>query len=165
MPLPTSGQITAEMIRNEFGGGNPFNIRDYYRGGPRVPNTGANAGVPTSGRISFASFYGASASSPLTMSISPTTINRTNLPVGSAQSASVNVTPNGGTGGYTYSSVIISGFGISLTNPNGSTPGGSATGQANGQEYSITVRTTVTDSSGATAQGTWSVQFQWGIPF
>jgi hypothetical protein len=62
MPLPSSGQITWDQIRIEFGGSTPINISDYYRGGARVPNTGANAAVPTSGQISASNFYGASAS-------------------------------------------------------------------------------------------------------
>lgn len=61
MPLPTSGPITAAMIRDEFDGTNPVVISDYYRGGSLVPDTPANSGVPTSGTISYSDFYGAAA--------------------------------------------------------------------------------------------------------
>lgn len=61
MALPGSGTLTWDQIRFEFGGGYPIYISDYYRGGPRVPNIPANAGVPTSGLIAASHFYGASA--------------------------------------------------------------------------------------------------------
>lgn len=60
MALPASGTMTVDMIRNEFGGSNPFSISQYYRGGGRVPNSAANSNIPTSGTISFSNFYGAS---------------------------------------------------------------------------------------------------------
>lgn len=60
MALPASGTMTADMIRNEFGGTNPFSISQYYRGGGRVPNSAANSNIPTSGTISFSNFYGGS---------------------------------------------------------------------------------------------------------
>lgn len=58
MALPSSPPITSEMIRQQYGGPLPFSLRDYFRGGARVPNTAANSGVPTSGIISFANFLG-----------------------------------------------------------------------------------------------------------
>lgn len=58
MALPSSPPITSEMIRLQYGGALPFNLRDYYRGGARVPNTAANSGVPTSGAISLLNFLG-----------------------------------------------------------------------------------------------------------
>ncbi len=33
MALPTSGAISWSMIQTEFGGSNPINISEYYRGG------------------------------------------------------------------------------------------------------------------------------------
>ncbi len=64
MALPSSGTITTEQIRAEFGGSLPFVTSDYYRGGGLVPNTTANASVPTSGQMTIPDdFYGASAES------------------------------------------------------------------------------------------------------
>lgn len=60
MTLPTSGTMTWEMIINEFGGGHPINISNYYRNGPYVPDLVSNASIPTSGQISANQFYGAS---------------------------------------------------------------------------------------------------------
>lgn len=123
MALPTSGQITWDMIRHEFGGPYPINISEYYRGGPRVPNIPANANVPTAGAISANSFRGATASTPLTASLSRTEVFGqfsgaewtavvvTNTPV-TAQAS-------GGTGNYSYQWERVSGFnGIHADSPN-----------------------------------------------
>ena len=59
MALPSSGKMTLDMIRDEFGGSNPLKISQYYRGGGRVPNASANNKIPTSGKIDFSDFYGA----------------------------------------------------------------------------------------------------------
>jgi hypothetical protein len=58
MALPTSGNISLSQLIAEFGGGTK--LTDFYRGGAWVPNTAANANVPTSGQISMTQFYGAS---------------------------------------------------------------------------------------------------------
>ena len=59
MALPSSGTITIDMIRAEFGGSTPVSISQYYRGGGLVPNVSQNNAIPTSGAISFSNFYGA----------------------------------------------------------------------------------------------------------
>ena len=58
MALPSSGTITMSAIKTEFTG--PNNLTAYYKGGTYVPNTPANAAVPTSGTIKLTDFYGAS---------------------------------------------------------------------------------------------------------
>lgn len=60
MALPSSGNIGLLDIKTEFGGAG--SLVSYYRGGDYVPDTPANAGVPTSGSIGLTDFYGASAS-------------------------------------------------------------------------------------------------------
>ena len=62
MPLQTSGTITLAQIQTEFGGSNPIALNEYYRGGGLVPNTAANANIPTSGIIRLSNFYGGSKS-------------------------------------------------------------------------------------------------------
>ena len=52
MPLQSSGLISLLDIQNEFGGSNPIGINEYY---------GVAPGIPASGLISLADFYGASA--------------------------------------------------------------------------------------------------------
>lgn len=54
MALQSSGSISLQNIATEFGGTTPHSLSEYY---------GAAAGIPTSGAIDFADFYGASASS------------------------------------------------------------------------------------------------------
>ena len=60
MALPSSGVLTLDDIQTEFGGTNPIDLSDYYRGGGLVPDTSLNTGIPTSGVISVSDFYGAS---------------------------------------------------------------------------------------------------------
>jgi hypothetical protein len=71
MALQTSGTITLNDIRDEFGGFNPVRLSDYYRGGRLVPNLFNNSGVPSSGTIKISDFYGASAVTTETLSVSP----------------------------------------------------------------------------------------------
>lgn len=70
MAIPSSGEIKISEIATEFGDTAPNQMSEYYRGGGLVPDTPANAAVPTSGQITVANFYGAQnrASVPLTIS-------------------------------------------------------------------------------------------------
>lgn len=58
MPLQLSGPISIADIAAEFGGAAPHSLSEYYRGGVNVPDTAANAGIPTSGAIKLSDFYG-----------------------------------------------------------------------------------------------------------
>jgi hypothetical protein len=71
MALQTSGAISLLDLKNEFGGFNPVRLSDYYRGGRLVPNLFNNSGVPSSGTIKISDFYGASAVTTETLSVSP----------------------------------------------------------------------------------------------
>lgn len=51
MALQTSGAISLANIQSEFGGSNPIGLNEYY---------GAASGIPSSGAIDFADFYGKS---------------------------------------------------------------------------------------------------------
>lgn len=57
--MPSSGTITFDDLLTVFGGSEPVSLSAYYRGGSLVPDITKNAGVPTSGAISLADFYGA----------------------------------------------------------------------------------------------------------
>lgn len=155
MPLPTSGVLSWEMIRNEFGGGNPVYIDQYYRGNGRVPNIPENAGIPTSGPIYLHQFYGARAqgASPLSVT-APDVFNQVNN--GTAAGSSV-ASGSGGTGGYTYTWVNnTSGASMGV---NGASAAFSATRSVSG-----TATVTVRDSSGATATKTIYVDLTVGRP-
>lgn len=70
MAIPSSGEIKISEIATEFGDSAPNSMSEYYRGGGLVPDSPTNAGVPTSGQIAVADFYGAQnrVSIPLTIS-------------------------------------------------------------------------------------------------
>jgi hypothetical protein len=66
MALPTTGPISLQDIRDEFGGTGDIRLFDYYRGGSLVPNHLDTQDIPTSGQISLFDFRGSRAlQSPL----------------------------------------------------------------------------------------------------
>ena len=64
MTLPSSGALSLSQIQSEFGGSNPINLSEYYRGGSLVPAHGNTTGIPSSGQISVSQFYGKSNTAP-----------------------------------------------------------------------------------------------------
>lgn len=62
MTLQSSGAISLANIQTEFGGSNPISISEYYAGGGYVPS--GTGSIPTSGTISFSTFYGTTAQLP-----------------------------------------------------------------------------------------------------
>ena len=70
MPLQSSGSISLNNVATEFGGSTPHAINEYYRAGTNVPDTTANASIPTSGTISLDDFYGGD-STPAASSVTP----------------------------------------------------------------------------------------------
>jgi hypothetical protein len=76
MAIPGPGTaISINTIVAEFGGTAPHSISEYYRGGGLVPNTPANAAIPTSGTIALGNFYGAVNRAVYTIIISADTQN------------------------------------------------------------------------------------------
>lgn len=64
MVLPAaSNYITLSNVQTEFGGSAPINISEYYAGGSYV--SASVTGVPTSGYISLAHFFGKSVPAPV----------------------------------------------------------------------------------------------------
>ena len=61
MALQSSGAISIQDLKTEFGDTGSSSLSEFYRGGGLVPNTGTNIGVPTSGEIQLSDFYGAAA--------------------------------------------------------------------------------------------------------
>lgn len=60
MAIKSSGPLSLQDIANEFDGGKPHSISEYYRLGGRVPDSALNTNVPTSGAISLGDFYSSS---------------------------------------------------------------------------------------------------------
>lgn len=56
MAIPGGGPLTATQLKTEFGGSDPFQLSDYYKGGGLVPAL-SPGNVPTSGTIKFGDFY------------------------------------------------------------------------------------------------------------
>lgn len=87
MALPSSGVLTLADIQTEFGGTNPIDLSDYYRGGGLVPDSGPNAAIPTSGVISVSDFYGAANSLTLNFVVrAQITGTTSNVAIGTANS-------------------------------------------------------------------------------
>lgn len=86
MALPSSGVLTLNDIQTEFGGTNPIDLSDYYRGGGLVPNSGPNAAIPTSGVISVTDFYGAANLITLNFATHGTGVNGSSISIGTARS-------------------------------------------------------------------------------
>ncbi len=78
MALPSSGVLTLNDIQTEFGGTNPIDLSDYYRGGGLVPDSGPNAAIPTSGAISVSDFYGATNLVSLDLTVQGAQVDRAN---------------------------------------------------------------------------------------
>ena len=78
MALPSSGVLTLNDIQTEFGGTNPIDLSDYYRGGGLVPNSAGNSAIPTSGAISVSDFYGSANLLNLDFTVRGAVVNRGN---------------------------------------------------------------------------------------
>ncbi|WEM34504.1 hypothetical protein [Xanthomonas phage X1] len=157
MPIPGSGAISFADLRNEFGGGNPVRISDYFRGGPRVPNTGTNAGVPTSGIVYLSQYRNASASTPLTASVPD--INASRLPNGSA-TRSTTVTASGGTGSYSLTNAVLLSGSATVSRSGMSV---NVTASATNAERNGSVRVTISDGA-TTITRDFNFYMQFGTP-
>jgi len=64
MALQSSGAISFDNLRTEYGNGGSIALSEMYRGGAFVLDHSNNSGVPTSGTISLSNFYGANNTAP-----------------------------------------------------------------------------------------------------
>lgn len=86
MALPSSGVLTLNDIQTEFGGTNPIDLSEYYRGGGLVPDSPLNAAIPTSGVISVSDFYGSANLLTLNFLTHGTGANGSSISIGTARS-------------------------------------------------------------------------------
>lgn len=129
MALPSSGQLTMSQIQTEFGGSNPINLNEYYRGGSYV--TDNNTNVPTSGAISLNNFYGAQKqlNYTLAMPLSYSTLYNTSnaqqsitMPSGIQADDLIIVVQQNRMGTQDgYGSGVVNGFGTGFTSMTGAT--------------------------------------------
>lgn len=89
MTLPASPPITLQQIQDEFLAPRGTSLTSFYRGGAYVPNSPANAGVPTSGSIGTLGFLGAT---------------RQSVAIANASVTAVAVSPADSTATYTLNS-------------------------------------------------------------
>lgn len=64
MALQSSGAISFDNLRTEYGNGGSIALSEMYRGGSFVLNHSNNGNVPTSGAISLSNFYGQNNTAP-----------------------------------------------------------------------------------------------------
>lgn len=166
MALPSSGTITSEMVRVEYGGSLPFRIQDYYRGGPRVPNTAGNSGVPTSGPISLRSFLGQNGGGGSSLNASNSgasgfVFQNEPAPATRNVSASGTVSASGGSGSYTCTWTHLSGStAIPTPGANNFSPSFSASVGKNSTLVAVK-RCTVADGVNAPVNTDMSVSLQY----
>jgi hypothetical protein len=65
MALQSSGAISFDNLRTEYGNGGSIALSEMYRGGAFVLDHSNNSGVPTSGTISLSNFYSQNNTSPV----------------------------------------------------------------------------------------------------
>lgn len=143
MALPSSGVLTLNDIQTEFGGTNPIDLSEYYRGGGLVPDTALNAGIPTSGVISVTDFYGSANTIALNFATHGSGASGSSFSIGTARSTRM-VHVSGYTTGATVTSVTIGGITATILT-HGST--GSNPGQAFQAWAKVPTGTTATITS------------------
>lgn len=81
MAIKSSGALAMSEIAAEFGDtGSNLALKNYYRGGIKVPNgPAANANIATSGALSMLSFYGAIAEMQVIITANTTNVNLLSL--------------------------------------------------------------------------------------
>ena len=105
---------TQRSIASEFGDSAPYSMSEFYRNGGKVPNSPTNSGIPTSGAISMGQFNGASASTPLSYTISADTTNL-NLLTYATQQAPAPTRYIAGQPGYAITFTVNPGVLVSTT--------------------------------------------------
>lgn len=57
MALQSSGEISLAQVQSEFGGSNPIEMSEYYRGGSYVPTTLGGAWTAWQGTLNSPTYY------------------------------------------------------------------------------------------------------------
>lgn len=108
--MAVSNPATLESVYTEFGAPQGTGLSAFLKGGSYVPNTSANANVPTALPIKLSQLAGAVKYVNVSASLSPTTVTGTGTITGEPISTNATtVTASGGTGSYTYTWSYVSG--------------------------------------------------------
>ena len=152
MGLQTSGAISLADIQTEFGGSNPIAITEYY---------GVADGVPASGQIGIAHFYGKANSFAFTISSNVSQLNLRTAAVSAGWNGTAPVVATINSGVYVYSgstgsyALDISGSfpnGVTLVN-NGVVVGKGGTGGRGDQGYGSCFGFSTNNGTGGSAGG------------
>lgn len=158
MALPGSGALSLDDIQTEFGGTNPIGLSEYYS---------AAAGVPASGEISIADFYGTSARVVIPIAVTNATnyvIYDNRGPTYDAGKSDITLTISGNIGSTTTATAALrtgtfaSGDTVTIVNNgsirafgggggNGGSTSAGAPGGAGGHAIDLGFPTTVTNNS------------------
>lgn len=157
MALPTSGSLSLSQVRTEFGAPTNTGLSAFLRGGAWVPDTAANAGVPTALPISLRQLLGASA--VIGHSVSAPDINDVVIGATPKASGTSHATVSGGVGPFTYSwAFIAGGTGITLTNTTSSTVTAQrSTGSSTFGVNTGSLRCSVTDLGNGSLVTIWDI--------
>lgn len=166
MTLQSSPPISLDDIKGEFGlTGQPVGLTQLYRGAGIVPNSPANANVPTSGSIDLLDFLGASNQS---VSLSNETISALSVSPADA-SASYRLNANGLVQGIRNGSTATEGtwllggsagaFEVRATTVSGSLDSGTTGSWLNMGSTHTWTRTRTADTSG-TSQWTGTIEIR-----
>jgi len=148
MAVPSNPKLSD--VYTEFGAPTGTSLSAFLRGGAWVPNTAANAGVPTALPISLSWLAGSVKYTPMSVSAGNVS-GSTNSAVSNDTIGSSSATVTGGLAPFTYAWTYISGDSFGISSP--STQGTSFTrpGRPPAGLYTGTYRCTVTDATSATA--------------
>lgn len=106
MTIVASGPISLVSIQNEFGGSNPIQLNEYYKGGIYVSGS-VTASIPYSGAISIQQFYGAQAIVLPTVSQVSMQVTNNNTTYEHTVSITTNIVNNTGVTQYYTADVYI----------------------------------------------------------
>lgn len=152
MALPTTGPISLQNIKTEFGpagGGVPINLSSYYKGAEGDKNalvrfTTTNANIPRSGQIKLSDFRGGV---KYIGSVSITIVGEADTVYDDSNNGYVQVTVTGNSPSYT----------IGCT---GRTPSNAVSGQLvtfSSFDSSNQVTITITDTAGTASYGPYTI--------
>jgi hypothetical protein len=136
-----------ESVYTEFGAPQGTPLSAFVRGGTYVPNTSANANVPTALPIPLSQLAGAVKYVNVGVTVSPTTVGNAGL--SPLITPSCTATATGGNGSYTYQWSYVSGdtAHITLNSGQGTPTANWKVIGVNGNSWSATWKCTVSDGT------------------
>lgn len=114
--------VKLSNVRSVFGAPTGTHLSAFIRGGAYVPNISANSGVPTATPIKLSQLGGATNYTPVSASMSPTSLTGSGSGSSGGSSAGpATCTASGGSGTITYTWAYVSGSTTIVGSPSGNT--------------------------------------------